>query len=53
MGGGVGVFIEKDWTVVDETSFSSKGVESLWVTVSGKSMANILIGVVYFTPHDG
>lgn len=51
--GGVGVFIEKDWTVVDETSFSSKGVESLWVTVSGKSMANILIGVVYFTPHGG
>ena len=40
-------------TVVDETSFSSKGVESLWVTVSGKSMANILIGVVYFTPHSG
>ena len=51
--GGVGVFIKDDWTVTDEVSLSSKGIESIWVSVGNKGMTGALVGVVYFTPHCG
>ena len=51
--GGVGVLIKDDWTVADEVSLSSKGIESIWVSVGNKGVADTLLGVVYFTPHCG
>ena len=51
--GGVGVLIKDDWTVADEVSLSSKGIESIWVSVGHKGVADTLLGVVYFTPHCG
>ena len=52
-GRGVGVLIKDDWTVADEVSLSSKGIESIWVSVGNKGVADTLLGVVYFTPHCG
>ena len=49
--GGVGVLIKGK--VADEVSLSSKGIESIWVSVGIKGVADTLLGVVYFTPHCG
>ena len=52
--GGVGIFLREGYNLVQVNGPAGcKGLESVWVTVSGKELLDTLVGVVYVPPRLG